>query len=829
MGAGRGAAEATARPDPEPRRDGQGLRGARARDVRGRDAGPRRGAAGAGRRAQAAQAEGILSQALGRLFAVAEAYPRAPRDGELPAAPGAAAETEDKIAVARQVYNDTVLTYNNAIQTFPDVRPRRPVRLHGARVLRGRRTPRPRRAEVDFGTATGASRCRRRPRRQPARACRRGRLRRRIDRLALGMLLAGPRRRRGSRLSRRSRCRAPRAHSFDLAAADVAVQVAAGRLARSSSEDITVAFSAPFTAATATSRCARARRSTTSSVTEDGQSRTREGRHASSAAASARNLRGRASSTKACASSGTSPRATRPARSRSRYTLRGVAVAYDDVVDVNLKVWGDQWDESLDRLVGIETAPGQDRAGLGQARVGPWRRRAHGHAGDPSGASTSPRTSSSSCATLDPDGPRSRRRRACTSRPGNGARRRSSPRSAPTPPTYQRDQDRIDALKAAPAAHRRLPRCSPRDASRRSSSSSRSSGSIGRERRDRLRPRVRAGAADRHGARPRPDAPAPGRRGRVVRVHGDALRPDSPRRLQGDARRRPSAPIWGGLRHESDLRPRALRRQATAQLRAWERDVADVVDGVLDGGTERLSRFRDEIEAEREAMSRRASRRSRSTSARRGRATRLVPLDSGALPLVARARPASSSPGRARLLRGVDRWRPVYPRWTRTSSCSSESASASSRTPRSAWGRSSSTAALWRRRDATGEEEAERWEAFRRYLTDFPRLQEAPPATLALWERYLVYGIAFGIAERVLQAAQLRDARGAARRRARSTGSRPAATSAPGRRASRSATSPRASARRSRRPLRRERRRRRLLRRRRRRRRWRRRRLRLEA
>ena len=61
----------------------------------------------------------------------------------------------------------------------------------------------------------------------------------------------------------------------------------------------------------------------------------------------------------------------------------------------------------------------------------------------------------------------------------------------------------------------------------------------------------------------------------------------------------------------------------------------------------------------------------------------------------------------------------------------------------------------WRRRTRAGQEEAERWEAFRRYLADFPRLQEAPPATLELWERYLVYGIAFGIAERVLQGAQL--------------------------------------------------------------------------
>ena len=62
---------------------------------------------------------------------------------------------------------------------------------------------------------------------------------------------------------------------------------------------------------------------------------------------------------------------------------------------------------------------------------------------------------------------------------------------------------------------------------------------------------------------------------------------------------------------------------------------------------------------------------------------------------------------------------------------------------------------LWRRRSKAGNLEAERWEAFRRYLTDFPRLQEAPPATLELWERLLVYGIAFGIAERVLQAAHL--------------------------------------------------------------------------
>ena len=42
-----------------------------------------------------------------------------------------------------------------------------------------------------------------------------------------------------------------------------------------------------------------------------------------------------------------------------RYTLQGVAVAYDDVVDVNWKVWGDQWAESLGRLTATLDAPGK--------------------------------------------------------------------------------------------------------------------------------------------------------------------------------------------------------------------------------------------------------------------------------------------------------------------------------------------------------------------------------------------------------------------------------------------------------------------------------------
>lgn len=69
--------------------------------------------------AQAAAAEGMLGQALGRLFAVAEAYPELKADASFRALQDQLAETENRITVSRQVYNDTVLTYQNSIQTFP--------------------------------------------------------------------------------------------------------------------------------------------------------------------------------------------------------------------------------------------------------------------------------------------------------------------------------------------------------------------------------------------------------------------------------------------------------------------------------------------------------------------------------------------------------------------------------------------------------------------------------------------------------------------------------------------------------------------------------------
>jgi uncharacterized membrane protein len=59
------------------------------------------------------------------------------------------------------------------------------------------------------------------------------------------------------------------------------------------------------------------------------------------------------------------------------------------------------------------------------------------------------------------------------------------------------------------------------------------------------------------------------------------------------------------------------------------------------------------------------------------------------------------------------------------------------------------------RRSKEGALESARWEAFRRYLSDFSRLEEAPPISLELWDRFLVYAIVFGVAAEVLAQARL--------------------------------------------------------------------------
>ena len=66
-----------------------------------------------------AAAENMITQALRRLFAVAEAYPQLRATENFQQLQEELAGTESKIAYARQFYNDTTLAYNNMIQMFP--------------------------------------------------------------------------------------------------------------------------------------------------------------------------------------------------------------------------------------------------------------------------------------------------------------------------------------------------------------------------------------------------------------------------------------------------------------------------------------------------------------------------------------------------------------------------------------------------------------------------------------------------------------------------------------------------------------------------------------
>ena len=88
--------------------------------------------------AQQAQAENALSGALKSLFAVAEAYPDLKANQNFLNLQEELTSTEDRIAYARQFYNDSVLGYNNNIQSFPGNMLAGMFNFTAARVLRGR-------------------------------------------------------------------------------------------------------------------------------------------------------------------------------------------------------------------------------------------------------------------------------------------------------------------------------------------------------------------------------------------------------------------------------------------------------------------------------------------------------------------------------------------------------------------------------------------------------------------------------------------------------------------------------------------------------------------
>jgi LemA protein len=69
---------------------------------------------------QLAGAENALTGALGRLFALAEAYPDLKANQNMMQLSEELTSTENKVAFARQAFNDAVMNYNNTRETFPN-------------------------------------------------------------------------------------------------------------------------------------------------------------------------------------------------------------------------------------------------------------------------------------------------------------------------------------------------------------------------------------------------------------------------------------------------------------------------------------------------------------------------------------------------------------------------------------------------------------------------------------------------------------------------------------------------------------------------------------
>lgn len=65
------------------------------------------------------KANGELTAVLGRLFAVAEAYPDLKANTNFLQLQSELSKTEDKISFTRQFYNDVAMEYNNSVQMFP--------------------------------------------------------------------------------------------------------------------------------------------------------------------------------------------------------------------------------------------------------------------------------------------------------------------------------------------------------------------------------------------------------------------------------------------------------------------------------------------------------------------------------------------------------------------------------------------------------------------------------------------------------------------------------------------------------------------------------------
>jgi LemA protein len=116
------------RPDPEPRRDSEGLRNAGTRSAHAGDGGTRQGQSikvdastitDPAKFKQFQDAQNALTGALGRLLVTVERYPDLKSNQNFLALQSQLEGTENRIAVARRDYIEGVRQYNTELKTFP--------------------------------------------------------------------------------------------------------------------------------------------------------------------------------------------------------------------------------------------------------------------------------------------------------------------------------------------------------------------------------------------------------------------------------------------------------------------------------------------------------------------------------------------------------------------------------------------------------------------------------------------------------------------------------------------------------------------------------------
>ena len=322
-------------------------------------------------------------------------------------------------------------------------------------------------------------------------------------------------RRSSPRVLRRSRSPAPRPRSRSRCSRPTSHVHVAKDGTLLVDEHIQYAFSRPvLAAATATIPVRTGESVSDVAVLENGRRYRPGGCTELGCADAAGHVRRRATSTAGRASSGTTAPLDEARTFEIRYTLRGVAVAYDDVVDVNLQGLGRRVeggprpaDRDARRARARSCAPGATRSGCAATCSSPASSVAAARARRPGApVRRAARARPALGVHLDRRDAASSHGNGLAKIVGDGAGRRGGATSATTTGSSTPSTTRGCYVLYVLAARRSCRRCS---------SSLGVYWLFGRELAHRLRPRVRAGAADRHGAGARADAAAPGRRGRA--------------------------------------------------------------------------------------------------------------------------------------------------------------------------------------------------------------------------------------------------------------------------------------------------------------------------